>query len=142
MAKKKHKNRQTPRHPQPAPAFRIPMANPGAIDVQKIKEDATKEAVRILEEKLTKSEAEMKRLQIEAYNEALDDAMKYILTMACRALKNKFRFGHIRMDRFITETMRCIEQEDIEEMVKWLAEVGFTLSFAPQQEEQNNEHSE
>ena len=55
MSKKKRQRNQTPK--AQVPGFRIPMANPTVIDVQKIKDDATKEAVRILQEqvKLTQS---------------------------------------------------------------------------------------
>lgn len=138
MSKKKHKNSQKPRYHQPAPAFRIPMANPGGVDVQKIKDEATKEAVRILEEKLMKSEAEMKRLQVEAYNEALNDALRYILICGSRALNNKYRFGYVRLERYIDETMRLIEEGDIEEMTQWFEKVGFKLSMDKEEPKDEN----
>lgn len=142
MSKKKHKNRQAPRHPQPAPAFRIPMANPGAVDVQKIKDEATRKAVEILQEKMEIPEAERERIRKEAYDKALDDALRYILICGSKALNNKYRFAYVRLERYIDETMRLIQDGDIDEMSQWFEKVGFKLSVDKKdEEEQTNGNS-
>lgn len=102
---------------------------PNLFDIQKIKEQATAEAVRQLEEKLERSEAERQRLQIEAYNEALNDAEEYITVMACRALFNLYGFGYKRQERFLDELMRLLAEADIEKERKWLKDLGFELSL-------------
>lgn len=124
---KKHK-KKPPVVPNRPKVSGVPFSvSPNIFDIQRIKEQATADAVRILEEKMKRSDEELNRLQVEAYNEALDDAMKYILVMGCRALSNKFKFGYIRLDRFISETMRLIEEADIDETEKWLESKGFKL---------------
>lgn len=139
MAKKKHKNRQTPRHPQPAPAFRIPMANPGRINVQKIKDEATRKAVEILQEKMKISDEERERIRKEAYDRAIDDALRYILICGSKALNNKYRFAYVRLERYIDETMRLIQDGDIEEMSRWFEKVGFKLSMDKKDEEEQKD---
>ena len=111
----------------PAPAARPFDVSPNLFEIQHIKQQATDEAVRILEEKLKKSEAEIQRLQIAAYNEALSDAQKFITIAGCRALKNKFGFAYKRMDIWLDETMRVLAEEDLNELEKWLEGVGFKI---------------
>lgn len=125
MAKKK-KHRQ---NSQPSIPFRVPLANPLMPDVQKIKHGAVNEALRILEPQLRLANEERERIRKEAYDKALDDAMRYILVCGSKALNNKYRFAYIRLERFIDETMRLVEEGDIEEMTQWLEKVGFKLSF-------------
>ena len=93
---------------------------PSLLDIQHVKEDATAEAVRRLQDQL-------KVMQIEAYNEALNDAQEYITVMASRALRNKFRFGYKRMERFLDELMRLMAEADIKEERQWLKDFGFEL---------------
>lgn len=125
MAKKK-KHRQ---NSQPSIPFRVPLANPPMLDIQKIKQDAVNEALRILEPQLKLTNEERERIRKEAYDKALDDALRYILVCGSKALNNKYRFAYIRLERFIDETMRLVEEGDIEEMTQWLEKVGFKLSF-------------
>lgn len=103
--------------------------SPSLYDIQEIKRQATEEAVRQLSEKFEKSEAELKRLQIEAYNEALNDAEEYILILACRALFNLYGFGYKRQERFLDELMRLLEVADIEVERQWLKDMGFELEL-------------
>lgn len=138
MSKKKHKNSQKPRYRQPAPAFRIPMANPGGVDVQKIKDEATKKAVEILQDKIDLSNAEKERIRKEAYDRALSDALRYILICGSKALNNKYRFGYVRLERYIDETMRLIQDGDIEEMSQWFEKVGFKLSMDKEEPKDGN----
>ena len=130
MAKrKKHKNRQTPAVMPPTMGIRIPMAQPTMINIGAIKDEATKEAVRLLQNKVELSEQERERIRKEAYDQALSDALRYILVCGSKALNNKYRFAYIRLEQYIDETMRLIQEGDIEEMTQWLAKVGFTLNF-------------
>ena len=102
---------------------------PNLFDIQKIKEEATAEAVRRLQDKMERSDAELRRLQIEAYNEALNDAEEYITVMACRALFNVYGFAYIRQERFLDELMRLMSEADIAEERKWLKDLGFELQL-------------
>ena len=124
--KKKKKSNQLPGR-LPAPAARPFNVSPNLFEIQHIKQQATDEAVRILEEKLHKSDAELRRLQIEAYNEAINDAEEYIIVMACRALFNVYGFAYKRQDRFLSELMRLLGEEDLEPNRKWLKDLGFEL---------------
>ena len=130
MAKQK-KQKKSNRLPSrlPAPAVKPYTVSPNLFDIQQIKQQATNDAVRILEEKLRKSEAEIRRLQIEAYNDALADAQKFITIAGCRALKNKFGFAYKRMEIWLDETMRVLAEDDLNELEKWLAGVGFKIEL-------------
>ena len=143
MAKrKKHKNRQAPAVMPPTMGIRIPMAQPTLVNIGAIKDEATQQAVRILQKKVELSDQERERIRKEAYDQALSDALRYILTCGSKALNNKYRFAYKRLERYIDETMRLIQEGDIEEMTAWLAKVGFTFNFGDKkQEEQNNGNS-
>ena len=125
MFKKKRQKTQNSK----VPRFRIPMANPAVLDVKKIKDDATKEAVRILQEQVKLTQQERERIRKEAYDKGLADAMRYFMMCGCKSLNNKYRFGYIRLERFIDETMRLVHEGNIEEIQQWLAKVGFTFNF-------------
>lgn len=127
MSKRKRQRNQTPK--AQVPGFRIPMANPTVIDVQKIKDDATKEAVRILQEQVKLTQEECERIRKQAYDKGMADAMRYFMINGCKALNNKYRFAYVRLERFIDETMRLVQEGDIEETQKWLAKIGFTFNF-------------
>lgn len=125
MVAKKQKKRtmsrskQKPAFPPTAPRF--PLVTPKqVINVKKIKDEAAAEAVRILEEK-------MKRIEIDAYNDAIGDAEKYFIIFGCRALYNQFGFGYKRLERFLDELMKLIETEDLDKTEKWLSDVGLRL---------------
>lgn len=144
MAKKKQNKKRQNKSPIPIKpkVSGIPFSmSPNLFEIQKIKEQATAEAVKILQEKVERSDAELKRLQIEAYNEALDDALRYILVMGCRALNNKFGFGYIRLERFVDEIMFLIEEGDVNETEKWLKDVGLSLKLIPTEESKEGEHN-
>lgn len=144
MAKKKQNKKRQNKSPIPSKpkVSGIPFAmSPNLFEIQKIKEQATAEAVKILQEKVERSDAELKRLQIEAYNEALDDALRYILVMGCRALNNKFGFGYIRLERFVDEIMFLIEEGDVNETEKWLKDVGLSLKLIPAEESKEGEYN-
>lgn len=117
---------QKPAFPSTSPKFPL-LAPKQVINVQKIKNEATAEAVRILEEKIKFSDEELKKLRLDAYNEAVGDAEKYFMIFGCRALYNMFGFGYKRLERFLDEYMKMVENEDINEMEKWLSDVGLRL---------------
>lgn len=123
------RNRKPPNIPNSRPKVSgVPFnVAPNLFDIQRIKEEATAEAVRRLEEKLQKSEAELQRLQIEAYNEALNDAEEYITVMACRAISNLWRYKYNGIEKFLDELMRLMAEADIAEERKWLEDLGFKL---------------
>ena len=128
----KQKRKKAPKIPnsRPKPVGGPFNVGPNLFEIQRIKQQATDDAVRILEEKLRKSEEEIKRLQIEAYNDAIADAQKFFTIAGCRALKNKFGFGYKRFEIFLDETMRVMAEEDLNELEKWLAGVGFRLELS------------
>ena len=135
MAKKK-KQRQ---NSQPSLPFGAPLANPPMLDIQKIKQDAVNEALRILEPQLKLANEERERIRKEAYDKALDDAMRYLIVCGSKALNNKYRFAYIRLERYIDELMRLVEEGDIEEMTQWLEKIGFKLTLTKEEKEANSE---
>ena len=130
--KKRHK---TQKRSNTVPRLRIPMATEAVVDIEKIKKEATADAVKILEEKIRLTNEERERIRKEAYDKAVVDANKFFLLNGCKALKNKYGFGYVRLERFIDETMRVAQEDDIVETQKWLAKVGFTFNTAAEQGE-------
>ena len=107
----------------------LPLSAHTIFDIDKIKQDAMNEALRILEPRLKLVEEERERIRKEAYDKALEDAMRYLMVCGSKALNNKYRFGYIRLERYIDETMRLAQEGNIEELMVWLDKVGFKLTF-------------
>ena len=127
--KKRHKN------PQPSPTVGVSSAIPAILDVRKIKQDAMNEALQLLGPNLKLVEEERARIRQEAYNEALDDAMRYLVVCGSKALNNKYHFGYIRLERYIDETMRLAKEGNVKELTAWLEKVGFKITFIKEQKE-------
>ncbi len=100
------------------------------VDLEKLKKQATNEAVRILESKVSMSADELKKAKLEAYNEAVADAQEIIIVLACKALSNKFKFGYGRLEKFLDQLAIQMNSADIEKERKWLESVGFKLQLS------------
>ena len=84
-------------------------------EIRKIKEEATQEAISIIESKYD-SEA----LKNEGYNEAIGIAHKYFILCGAKALHEVFKFGPKRLERFV-EAMAS-QDANMEVLEKWFTD--------------------
>lgn len=98
-------------------------------EIQKIKEDAVEQALKILENK-----HDIQEIKTDAYNEAIVDATKYFILCGCKVLNEQFGFGYKRLARFVDgvadlEVDTEAGKTSLEALEKWLdVNVGMILA--------------
>ena len=98
-------------------------------EINRIKEEATKQAVEILEQKYNPDD-----IRTVGYNEAIGDAQKYFILCGCKVLHDVFGFGKKRLFQFVRQVAELeVDTEDgtttLEALEKWLDDyAGMKLS--------------